>query len=404
MSDATAAPASQPPLRVRGLLLGAGALAVLWLGLRVLLLWSGGQIGESVRFRFGQSEVAAIMVAGKGAGGERLLLIAAHGGLATKETLLGLCWEAAQRGADCVTVDALGHGDSSPLPTRNTIATMRRALHVEQELGVGSERVYFIGHSMGAYLGCGAVFPCEHSVSIGQPVACEDDRIIRSNLHHQLGLPASFYLPISHVLEPWTPAVIEGAIERVLPLRKDSGQREAARARIGTRVALAWSSLLALAAAGVLLARGVRAQRRLPPALRGMLGAVAVFGALMVASWRTIWWLVPLQRTDLLILAPLVGTAFAISSIGRQLGLRQPRSGVLLGAMLTEGAAVCCFVAFPVASLRGLLILPLALLIPVALVVGLCERLSRSQGDSVEAALFTTLMLGTFLSLLVPGL
>lgn len=404
MSDATAAPASQPPLRVRGLLLGAGALAVLWLGLRLLLLWSGGQLGESVRFQLGQSEVAAIMVVGKGAGGERPLLIAAHGGLATKETLLGLCWEAAQRGADCVTVDALGHGDSSPLPTRNTIAAMRRALHVEQALGVGSGRVYFIGHSMGAYLGCGAVFPCEHSVAIGQPVACEDDRIIRSNLHHQLGLPASFYLPISHVLEPWTPAVIEGAIERVLPLRKDSGLREGARARIATRVALAWTSLLALAAAGVLLARGVRAQRRLPPALRGVLGAAAVFGALMVASWRTIWWLVPLQRTDLLIVTPLVGAAFAISSIGRQLRLRQPRSGVLLGAMLTEGAAVCCFVAFPVAPLRGLLILPLALLIPVALVVGLCERLSRSQGDSVEAALFTTLMLSSFLSLLVPGL
>lgn len=155
-----AASASQPLLRARGLLLGTSALAVLWLGLRLLLLWSGGQLGECARFRFGQSEVAAIIVPGKGAGGERPLLIAAHGGLAAKETLLGLCWEAAQRGADCVTLDALGHGDSNSLPTRNTIAAMRRALHVEHALGVGSERVYFIGHSMGAYLGCGAVFPC----------------------------------------------------------------------------------------------------------------------------------------------------------------------------------------------------------------------------------------------------
>ena len=124
----------------------------------------------------------------------------------------------------------------------------------------------------------------------------------------------------------------------------------------------------------------------------------------MVASWRTLWWLVPLQRTDLLIIATLVATAFVLSSVGRQVGLGKPLWGVLLGTVLTEGAAVCCFVAFPVAPLRGLLILPLGLLIPVALVVGLCERFSRSQGDSVEAAVFTTLMLGAFLTLLVPGL
>lgn len=386
-----------PRPQVRLLLGVALVLVAVGLGLRLLLVLAGGVLGEAVQLQVGPAKVAAILFRSGEPGGARPLLIAAHGGLATKETLLGACWEARQRGADCVTLDTLGHGASSRLPRTGVIAAMRRALHVERALGTTSAQVRFLGHSLGAHLGCGAVFPCGRSVAIGSQVDCDRSTMVFGNLHRALGLPSSFYLPVSHVLEPWTPQVLDTALNRVLPSAQET------RSRIATRVVLAWSSFAVLAAAGVVLAAAIRRQRRLPSALRGLAGAAAIFAMLIIGGWRALWWLVPLQRTDLLILGPLLAAALVVSQLGRAIGLRHPLWGVCVGVGLTECAAILCWGRFPADALNSLLLLPVALLLPLAVVVAGWERLSRGPQDSVEAALFTTGLLGTFLALLVPG-
>ena len=56
------------------------------------------------------------------------------------------------------------------------------------------------------------------------------------------GLSAAFYLPVSHVLRPWTPSVIETAIDRALPLAKPRGDA----AHQHADYALAWGSLVVM--------------------------------------------------------------------------------------------------------------------------------------------------------------
>ena len=382
-------------------LLGSAVLFLVWLGLRVWLWSAGAPLGESVTVRVDSQHVAKGLLFRSAEGTKpRPLLIAAHGGLATKETLLGLCYEAVSRGADCVTIDELGHGASSPVPILNTISAMRAALHVERALGQSAEHTYFVGHSMGAYLGCGSAFSCSHCVAIGQSVPCEDRRMIYGRLHQQLGLSAAFYLPVSHVLEPWTPSVIETAIDRALPLAKPKG----ATLRISMRIALAWGSLVVMMCIGVILARCVRQIMSIPGPPRGLLAAAIVWCALAVGSYRTLWWLLPFQRTDLLIVLSLILSALMVTMVARWLSLRHPLWGVFIAALLAEIAAVCCYAAFPAEPLRGLLRLPLGLLLPLIIAVTAMEKLSRHTDDSRESALFAASLLGTFLALLVPGL
>lgn len=376
-------------------------LFLLFVGIRTWLASLGAPLGESITFQAAPHHVAEGLLfrSNKGAA-PRPLLIAGHGGLATKETLLGLCWEATERGADCVTLDALGHGASSPVPIRNTIAAMRGALHIERSLGIGQERTYFVGHSMGAYLGCGEAFSCSHCVAIGQSVPCEQHRMVRGRIHEQLGLPPAFYLPVSHVLEPWTPSIIEAAVDRVLPLPKPKG----AAGRITAKIALAWGSFAVMMCLGLLLARSVRQRVRIPAPLRGLLAAAALFSCLAVGGFRTLWWLVPLQRTDLLIVLPVVLAAALAAQLGRWIGIRHPRWGLIIAALLAEAAAVLCYVVFPVIPLRGLLRLPIGLLVPLIIAVPIWEKLSRHTDDSMESSLFAASLLGTFLALLIPGI
>ena len=383
----------------RRLLAGAALLIALWLGLRGLLLLEGGSPGEALDVRLNGHAVSALLLRAKAERTPRPLVIALHGGLAAKETLLALCWEALRRGADCATLDALGHGQSGRLPHEHAISAMRSALHIEQALGVASTQTYFIGHSMGAHLGCGTVFPCERCVAIGQPVSCDERRIVYGTVHAQLGLSHRFYLPISHVLEPWTPSVIESALDRLLPQSK----RENAAPRIRRDVLLAWGSLGVMALAAVLLARIMRAQAGIPAALRGALAALVILSALAIASYRALWWLVPTQRADALIALALIAAAWLAAHAGKWLGLRHPGWGVLFAALLSEYAAVLCYQHVPIAALRGLLRLPLGLLLPVILVVALWERLSRTHRSSAEAAVFAAVLLGGCLALLVPG-
>lgn len=376
-------------------------LFALWLALRIGLALCGAPLGESISFQIDDQHVAQGLLfrSDKGAGSHPLL-IAAHGGLATKETLLGLCWEAASRGADCVTLDELGHGASSPVPIHKTIAAMRAALHVERQLGYSIDNTYFIGHSMGAYLGCGSAFSCSHCVAIGQSVPCEDRRMVYGQVHKQLGLPAAMYLPVSHVLEPWTPSVIATALDRGLPLTGPSGATQ----RITLRIALAGGSFAVLLSVGVLLARCVRHRVSLPGPIRGVLAAVVLLSVLAVGSYRTLWWLLPFQRTDLLIILPLLGAVWLLTVLGRWLGLRGSLSGVLLAALAAELAALLCYWVFPALPLRGLLRLPLGLLLPLIILVMTWDKLSRKTDDSIESALFAASLLGTFLALLIPGL
>lgn len=375
-------------------------LISLWLLLRLGLAWHGGSFAESRPLDLHGHTVSALLLRADSPSKTRPLLVALHGGLAAKETLLPLCWEANRRGADCVTLDALGHGASSRLPLRDTLSRMRSVLHVESLLDVPAAQTAFVGHSMGAHLGCGAVFPCSRCVAIGQPVRCEPSRIVYGTLHQQLGLPRAFYLPISHVLEPWTPVVIDATLDRLLPATRS----QHAAQHIAVNVALAWCSLAVMAIAGLLLSRIVRSQVGMPPALRGALAALALWSLIALASWRTLWWLVPTQRTDLLIALPLIAAAWLLARIGQALGLRQPGWGVLFAALLSELAALLCHRLFPVAALQGLLLLPIGLLLPVLSAVAACERLSRSQPDSTEAAVFSATLLGICLALLVPGL
>ena len=381
------------------LLMRCGGLLGLWLVLRLGLLYAGGAWPSAHQVTVGSHRVAALETSPVEASAPDPLLVVAHGGLASKETLLGLCWEARARGARCWTVDALGHGQSDPLPLQHTRAAMRAALHVEQGTKAGLADTAFIGHSMGAALGVGTEYPCGRAVAIGHHSPCAPDRQIFGDLHRQWGLSSAFYLPISHVLEPWTPSVLAAAVDRALPSLKTPGTQP----RIARRVALAWGSLLLAAAVGVVLARVVRTHA--PRILRGVLGAGVLYALLSLGAWRTLWWLVPTQRTDALLIGGLLALTLGLGWGLRVLGLMRPVWGVLLACGLTESAAVLCAWAHPSEAMRSLLILPVGLLLPVMAFAALCERLSRGPdpADSLEAALFCTTLLATCLALLVPG-
>lgn len=292
-------------------------------------------------------------------------------------------------------VDALGHGASSELPAKNVVGAMREALRVDRALGPYGD-VRFVGHSMGAYLGAGAVFPCERSVSIGQTVPCEARRMVWGDVHRGLGLPEVFYLPVSHVIEPWTPSVVREAISRILPSE--------ASAATAARIALAWASFAATMVFGVLLARRVRASR-IAPALRGAAAASVLWGALATGAWRTLWYLVPTQRSDVVMIAGVLLASLATAAALSWLGLRSPLIGVALAALASEGAAVLAWRLFRVPLVGELVFLLPLLGIPLVIVVAIWERLSRARSGSecVESATFCSTLLGIFLALLLPG-
>ncbi len=158
---------------------------------------------------------------------------------------------------------------SMELPEKDVGGAMRRALRVDGVLGPYAD-VRYVGHSMGAYLGSGTLYPCQRSVSIGQRVPCDARRIVWGDAHRALGLPDTFYLPVSHVLEPWTPSVVCEAVSRLLPTTRG------ARSPVVTRIALAWGSVGAMMIFGVLLAKQVRAS--------GSVVALAIVATLCACS------------------------------------------------------------------------------------------------------------------------
>lgn len=373
-----------------------GTVAVLWVLLRAALVWAGGEVGEGVRARIDGHDVAMIVF--RGPVPSKTLVVALHGGLASKESLLPVCWEARARGADCVVVDALGHGASSELPRTDLVAAMRRALRAERALA-GYDDVRFVGHSMGAFLGAGAVYPCARSIAIGQAVACGPSRIVWGAVHRALGLSDAYYVPVSHVLEPWTPSVVDETMTRLLPMQRPAP----ARARVGLTVGLAWTSFAVMSVLGLLAARRLRAGS-MPPALRGVAAAVVLWSALALGAWRTLWFLLPTKASDALVIGAVLAIAVAASAGARALGARSPVLGVTLAWAISQGLALMIWREVELPMIGGLLVLPPLLGFPLVLLVVAWERLSRgARGDVVESAAFSAAILGGFLALLVPS-
>jgi len=370
-------------------------LAALWLALRATLVGAGGESGEAIDLAIDGHRSAALLF--RGPVPAPTLVVASHGGLASKESMMSVCWEARRRGADCVLVDALGHGASSTIPDRGALTAMHHGLRVDGALGSYSD-VRYVGHSMGAALGCGEVYPCARSVSIGQRVACDPSRIVYGSLHRSLGLPEVFYLPVSHVTETWSPSVLDRAMSRLLPLAR------ADRMAIATKLLLAWGSFAVMTAIGVLGARRVRAVRSLSPLVRGLAAAATIWSALALGAWRTLWFLVPSQLGDLLMIAAVVGPSVGAALMLRAAGVRGSLTGVVVACTVSEVVAVlaCAVVHVPVIG-HLLLLLPL-LNGPLSLVIAAGERLSRTtSSDVVETSAMTSALGAAFLALLLPG-
>jgi pimeloyl-ACP methyl ester carboxylesterase len=379
-------------------ILQTGALFLLWLVVRVLLVVSGGELGTAKNIELSDSSGSVSALLFQGTVPAQTLVVVTHGGLASKETLMVACWEARQQGADCLAVDSLGHGYSSVIPSQDALIEMRDALRLRSLVG-NYKSVRFLGHSMGAALGCYAVYPCVQSVSIGQPVACPPHRIVYGDLHRRLGLPDAFYLPVTHVLEPWTPSVMRQAVGKILP------QKEAAKSRISLWISLSWLSFALAIAWGLSLTKAIRGTGW-PSWVRGLVSATVVWCSLALGAWRTLWFLVPSQVSDAILIATIVGISFAIAKGWQWLGLEG--NGGLLGVMsaflVTEALAVVVRVMCPVPMLQLLLGLIPWLLIPVTLAIACAERWSRgSASDIVESTLFTGGLLAVFLALLVPA-
>ena len=312
---------------------------------------------------------------------------------------MSVCWEARRRGVDCVLVDALGHGASDPIPSHDALGAMQRGLRVDGAPGIGPYAdVRYVGHSMGAALACGTVYPCARSVSIGQGVACDESRIVYGSVHRALGLPDAFYLPVSHLLEPWTPSVVDRAMSRLL------GPDPEARTAIATKLGLAWSSFAVMVAIGVLATKRLRAVTSLTPLARGLAAAAVMWIALALGAWRTLWFLVPTQLGDVVMIAAVVVPTLAGALVLRTLGIRWSFAGTTTACMLAVVMAVLVCASVHVPVIGHLLVLLPLLSVPLTVVIAAWERLSRGAGsDGVEAAAMTGALCASFLALLLPA-
>ncbi len=365
---------------------------VAWLALRLALLATGAELGEARTVAVGPNRVAVLLF--QGPAPATTLLVVTHGGLASKESVMAVCWEARRRGADCVAVDALGHGASSAQPPSHTVAAMRAALVVAPALG-SYRTVRFLGHSMGAYLGRGRPYACAQSVALGQETECADDRVVWGTLHRTLGLSQDWYL-LAHVLESWTPWVVERALDQVLP--------KATPGPLPVQIALSWASFALATAAGVALAAAFRRRCTWSPALRGLSAGAIVWAALDLGAWRTLWFLTPTQASDAIVFAGVVLTSLLVAQLARVLGLRRALLGTVLASLVALAVAAGLFVMFRTRELGALLALLPLMTVPLVPWVWLWERCSRSpRSDVVESAMFTSTLLACFVALLLPG-
>jgi alpha-beta hydrolase superfamily lysophospholipase len=146
-------------------------------------------------------------------------VLAFHGGLACKETMLDICREAAHLGADCYAVDLPGHGASEEtirlLPNGGEAGCSSMAAWVSRTrkalaLRTGSSPSV-VGHSLGAELAWIDGQVCGEPAETGRPTpayiggAYDCSSAIEGTVHWRLGLPYEPGYLLSHVLEPWDP-------------------------------------------------------------------------------------------------------------------------------------------------------------------------------------------------------
>jgi pimeloyl-ACP methyl ester carboxylesterase len=374
--------------------LGA-VLLVAWLALRIVLLVMGGGSGRFVSLPVGEHRLAGLYFRGEKPAAT--LLVAGHGAIASKETLLPICWEARRRGVDCLTVDHLGHGQSSPMPRQGTYDAMRASLALAvKSLGVPEEtRVVFVGHSLGAVLGCGHAAPCERSVAIGQRTACGPAHEVWGRVHRFFGLADSYYA-LSHTLEPWTPRVVHDAVDEVTP------HDEHGTIRVAVMVTLAWASFTCAALAALSFARGVRAWP-LRPELRALAAAMIVWAGLILGSLRTLWFTLPVQPGDGWIMAIVVGASLGLGALARLLGISGTWWGSVVSFLVAETVMIGISLLFPVPEFKHLMAIPVGLLPVPCFFAAVAERLTRKDRGLLEATVFASVVSAPFVALLVPA-
>jgi hypothetical protein len=130
-----------------------------------------------------------------------------------------------------------------------------------------------------------------------------------------------------------------------------------------------------------------------------------MWAALALGAWRTLWFLFPTQLSDVLMLASVVVPSLGAALLLRLIGLRRPFVGVAVACVVSEVVAILACTLVHVPIIGHLLVLVPLLYVPLAVVIGAWERLSRcpTQSDVVEGAAMASALGATFLALLLPA-
>ena len=383
----------------------------------LVLLWIASLAVFHLRGPTMERTVVAGLPAWKVGTGEPTVL-ASHGGMASKETLLHICAEVARRNGTCVAVDLPGHGENrSPAFTAPNpgCRDARTALRAAWETTPGKSG--FIGHSYGAHLGC------EAGLSPGAFIGARCAKgSIWGNWHRSLGTDAELYA-LSHVTEPWDPRVVDQAVARTL--------------RTGRRVPPPWGRF-GLMGLGLLTAfgasagassviRGRLSRRQVPGArlprlaapLAAAAGAAVWIGIVSLSLHANLWWPWPTQPSDGLVWAATSGPFLLSVALwcvlqppGRQSSLwRRTISSTFLTLLAAAQSVAISAVISAVwtqsgaclsGSVIGLVpfVFCVAVIVPSTMTVLQTGLDSRRSGR--ESAVFAVILMGWMLAILVP--
>jgi len=314
-------------------------LGPLVLGVVFALLWLWPL--AAIRVANSRTEVTQVVVEGfqatptsgllMSSGESDTLLIAAHGGLANRNTMMAFCYEANARGADCLTFDLMGHGASSTEITdlqeprcEDATRVLHDAVEEVRVLGLKGKRyatVGYVGHSLGAALLC--EMEVQNVAFVGFVCQATPGRTVRG--------PPAVTLPfgeveipqmVGHVLEPWTPVVVDRAVKVSLGAdAKSAGPRQdltALMPLVSLLGGFLFASWLSLGLVRRILAAGqvVGVSRQVGAGVVAALVYVIVFA---VTGWRTLWFPALVQGSDVAILGLVVLPGLGLFLIWRVL-------------------------------------------------------------------------------------
>ena len=263
------------------------------------------------------------------AGETHELLVVAHGGLTNRTSMMAFCYEANARGADCLSLDLLGHGASKGYITdfrepgcAETRGVLHDALEDARILGVQGRhysKIGYVGHSLGAALLC--EMGTNNAAYVGQFCAANPGRVVRAP--SELELPFGKYnLPpaVSHVLEPWTPVVIDRAVNVTMgSLSRTGGPRQQLTALLPL-VSLVGGFMFATWLASRIV-EGINDVEMPVPQWRQVIGGIfagEVFIVVFaVCGFRTMWFPGPVQGSDAALFGAAVIPAFALFGVWR---------------------------------------------------------------------------------------